>query len=57
MNNSKPQDIPFPQEPLWKETLDVLSEAKGVDVLTDPKALANILHFNSNLDSHVSFLS
>lgn len=47
MNNLRPQDISFPQEPLWKETLDVLSEAEGVDVLTDPKALASILHFNS----------
>jgi hypothetical protein len=47
MNNSKPQDIPFPQEPLWKETLDVLHEAENVDVLIDPKALEQILHFNS----------
>ena len=47
MNTSKPQDISFPQEPLWKETLDVLCEVKGVDVLTNPKALEKILHFNS----------
>lgn len=47
MKTSKVNDIPFPQEPLWKETLDVLQEAENVDVLTDPKALEGILHFNS----------
>jgi hypothetical protein len=36
MNILKPQDIPFPQEPLWKETLNVLNEAESVDVLTNP---------------------
>jgi hypothetical protein len=41
------QNIPFPQEPLWKETLDVLNEAERAEVLTDPKALEKILHFNS----------
>lgn len=47
MKTSKVNDIPFPQEPLWKETLNVLNEAEDVDVLTNPKALENILHFNS----------
>jgi hypothetical protein len=47
MNTSKSPDIPFPQEPLWKETLDVLHKAENVSVLTDPKALERILHFNS----------
>jgi hypothetical protein len=47
MNIVKSQDISFPQEPLCKETLDVLNEAENVDVLTNPKALGAILHFNS----------
>lgn len=47
MDKPKSPDIPFPQEPLWKETLDVLNEAQSVEVLTDPKALERILHFNS----------
>jgi hypothetical protein len=47
MSPAKSQEISFPQEPLWKETLDVLQEAENVGVLTDPKALEQILHFNS----------
>lgn len=47
MNTLKSSDISFPQEPLWKETLDVLNEAEDIDVLTNPKAIERILHFNS----------
>jgi hypothetical protein len=39
--------ISFPQEPLWKETLLALQKAQSIDILTDARALANILHFNS----------
>jgi hypothetical protein len=39
----------FPQEPLWKETLAVLSKAKTSDNLAKAKELANLLHFNSEV--------
>jgi hypothetical protein len=39
--------ISFPQEPLWKETLDVLKGAESADFLSDPKALEPKLPFNS----------
>lgn len=41
--------MPFPQEALWKETLNLLSEASDVDILTDSKALENLLPFNSRV--------
>jgi len=39
--------LSFPQEPLWEETLNAVREAPNISTLTDAKALANILHFNS----------
>lgn len=41
------QNISFPQDPLWKETLDVISRAEGSEFLTDAKNLEKSLHFNS----------
>jgi len=38
----------FPQEPLWDVTLNAIRESQSVDILTNAKALANILHFNSD---------
>ena len=41
------QSISFPQEPLWNETLDVLQQAKNIEILADAKAIAEVLPFNS----------
>lgn len=40
--------LSFPQEPLWEETLIAVREAPDIFILTDAKALANILHFSSS---------
>ncbi len=49
MNNNKlpHNNISFPQEPLWKETLEIINQAEGPDFLADPKALEQKLDFNS----------
>jgi hypothetical protein len=45
--NEIKSSIPFPQEPLWKETLVVIKGAENAGLLTDAKALAPKLPFNS----------
>ena len=40
-------NISFPQEPLWKETLEIIKGAQDASFLTDPKALEPNLSFNS----------
>lgn len=40
-------NIPFPQEPLWKETLEIIKGAQDASFLSDPKALEPKLSFNS----------
>ena len=47
MNIQYTKEIPFPQKPLWGNTLDLLREVKDVDTLTNAKAFENLLHFNS----------
>ena len=48
MNNKlKESPITFPQEALWKETLDIINAGDSVDFLTDPKGLSESLPFNS----------
>ena len=47
IKKSKKSSITFPQEPLWKETLDIIRIADSVDFLTDAMALEKRLPFNS----------
>jgi hypothetical protein len=46
MSTAKPP-IPFPQEPLWKQTIDLIKKADTADLLTDAKAIETNLPFNS----------
>jgi hypothetical protein len=46
-NMQKANDIPFPQEPLWKDTLRLITEVESAELLTDAKAIENMLYFNS----------
>jgi len=39
--------IPFPQEPIWKETIEVIKESENASFLSDVKALEPKLSFNS----------
>lgn len=47
MNTRNTNEIPFPQEPLWQETLRLIAEVDGAELLTNAKAIENLLHFNS----------
>jgi hypothetical protein len=47
MTKLNEQPIPFPQEPLWKETLGILNQVKEVDLLKDSSELRKFLPFNS----------
>ena len=47
INNQKTNQIPFPQEPLWQETLRLIAEVDNAEILTSAKAIENLLHFNS----------
>lgn len=47
VNSRKTNSVSFPQEPLWKETLEVIKEAQGAGFLSDAKALEPKLPFNS----------
>lgn len=47
MGQSDTEHLFFPQEPLWKETLAVLSKARDLDILVNAKELADLLHHNS----------
>ena len=47
INNQKTNQIPFPQEPLWQETLRLVTEVDNAEILTNAKAIENLLHFNS----------
>ncbi|MBC8466650.1 MAG: hypothetical protein H8D55_02310 [Deltaproteobacteria bacterium] len=44
---NRTESISFPQEPLWKETLEVIKGAEDVGFLSDAKSLALKLPFNS----------
>jgi len=46
--SQKTNEIPFPQEPLWQETLQLITKVDSPDILTQAKAIENLLHFNSN---------
>jgi len=46
-NTQNTKEIPFPQKPLWENTLDLLREVKNVDTLTNAKAFEDLLRFNS----------
>jgi hypothetical protein len=46
--NVQTANISFPQEPLWKETIDLLRTIRSPDELLDAKFLQNMLHFNSS---------
>lgn len=46
-NTQNTQKIPFPQEPLWQETLDLITEVDSAEILTNAKSIENMLHFNS----------
>jgi len=41
------QENSFPQDPLWKETLDLIHEVENIDFFINPKSIENLLHFNS----------
>ena len=47
MNTQNTNEIPFPQEPLWQETLRLIAEVDNAEILTSAKAIENLLHFNS----------
>jgi len=47
MTNLQVQEIPFPQEPLWKETLQIISKTGSAASLKDAKVIEKMLHFNS----------
>ena len=47
MNSQNTQEIPFPQEPLWQETIALLTQVKSAEILTNAKSVENLLHFNS----------
>jgi len=47
MTSKNTQEIPFPQKPLWKETLDLVVHIDDVAIFTNAKAIENLLHFNS----------
>jgi hypothetical protein len=47
MNSPKTQEIPFPQEPLWQETIALLTQVNSAEILTNAKSVENLLHFNS----------
>lgn len=47
MTTLQVQEIPFPQEPLWKDTIHIIAEADSAGSLRDAKAIENMLHFNS----------
>jgi len=47
MNPQNTNEIPFPQEPLWQETLRLITEVDNADLLTNAKSIENLLHFNS----------
>lgn len=45
--NASKSSIPFPQEPLWKETLEIIKKAEDPGFLSDAKAIEPKLSFNS----------
>ena len=45
--NLMKSNLPFPQEPLWKETLAIIKTAEDADFLSDSKLLESKLTFNS----------
>jgi len=47
MTTSQVQEIPFPQKPLWEETIQIIAGATSADSLRESKAMENMLHFNS----------
>lgn len=47
MTTVQVQDMPFPQVPLWGETIQVIAGAASASAFKDAKALENMLHFNS----------
>lgn len=46
-NQNNTDAIFFPQEPLWKETLDIIVSLENSDSLTNSKLIEQRLHFNS----------
>lgn len=48
MNSPKTQEIPFPQEPLWQETIALITQVNSAEILTNAKSVENLLHFNSS---------
>jgi len=47
INSQINQEIPFPQEPLWQETLALVTEVEMAEILTNAKLIEDLLHFNS----------
>src|SRR5262245_50448993 len=47
MNTLQAPEIPFPQEPLWKETIQIINEAAAASSFKDGKVVEDMLHFNS----------
>jgi len=47
MNTQNIQEFPFPQKPLWKETLDLVGEVDNIEIFTNAKLIENLLPFNS----------
>lgn len=47
ITNAQVQEIPFPQEPLWKETLQIIRKADSASSFKDAKVIEKVLHFNS----------
>jgi len=46
-NSTDKNKIPFPQKPLWQETLRLIAEVEDVESLTNAKTIEALLHFNS----------
>ncbi|MDO8722814.1 MAG: hypothetical protein Q7J31_11435 [Syntrophales bacterium] len=46
-NTQNTQEIPFPQKPLWKETLDLVGGVDNIEIFTNAKLIENLLPFNS----------
>jgi hypothetical protein len=40
-------EMPFPQEPLWQETLRLITIVDSAEILTSAKSIENLLNFNS----------